>query len=296
MKHRMNLRLFVALGVALLATLPDTARAGFTLGGASDFAVLANVGNHSFQMTSDSSVTGNVGVLFSSGNNNPIQLSGGTITGNLDLSGSFSGSTGGTVTGMTTQNVAAVSNDLTSLTTLSSTLGGELGTTLPSGTSTINASSGMLDSNGNEVFTVTANNFTNFAHTVTINGTASQFVVINVTGNNNISFDAFNLTGGITSDHVLFNLLGSNQNVQVSGGHGGVIMGTILGINENFNMDNATLDGRIFGGNANNFQLVSGFHVVQPAASVPEPASAVMLSMGGIAIALVVKFRRHRAA
>jgi len=296
MNHRIDLRPLLALGVALVATLPGSARAGFMIGGAANYAVIANVGNQQFHLTSDSGVTGNVGLLYTS--SNPFALSGGTITGNVDLQGTFSGSTGGTVTGSINQNVSALTTIYnTTLTNLSSSLGAEPGTTIPNGASSILASNGTLDANGNEVFTITANNFSGLANTVTITGSASQFVVINVTGNNNAAFSAFTLSGGITSDHVLFNILGSNQNVQVSGGHGGVINGIILGINDNFNMDNATVDGRIFGGNASNFQIVSGLHVVQPAASaVPEPSSALMAGLGGIVVAGVVAFRRRRRA
>jgi len=45
-------------------------------------------------------------------------------------------------------------------------------------TLTINASNGVLDGSGNNVFTATALSFVNGA-TLVINGSASQFVVIN---------------------------------------------------------------------------------------------------------------------
>jgi hypothetical protein len=41
-----------------------------------------------------------------------------------------------------------------------------------------------------------------------------------------------------------------------------------LAINDNVNMDNATPDGRIFGGNTSNFSLVSGCLVVQPTGGI----------------------------
>ena len=87
---------------------------------------------------------------------------------------------------------------------LSQTLGLETGTTttITSGGS-INAGSGTLDGSGNRVFTVTSISFPN--GTFTVNGTAADFVVLNIAdgvGNNGLNGSVV-LSGGIVSDRGL---------------------------------------------------------------------------------------------
>jgi choice-of-anchor A domain-containing protein len=299
-------RAAVALSaLALLAFSPllaPQARADINLGDAANYAVIANVGSHAFHLTSDSGVTGNVGLLYTS--SNPFQLSSGTINGNVNLQVTYTGNTGGTVTGSITPNVTQVVTDYNNLSTLSSNLGAVSGsgTVIASNATSLTASSGYAytDGSGNSasLFTISANKFSGLPSAFTINGSATDTVVIDITGNNNVQFSsAFTLSGGITSDHVFFNILGSGQNVQFSGsGHGSTLDGVILAINDNVNIDNATLDGRIFGGNASNFQITSGFHVIQPAvSSVPEPSSmAMVLVIGGLS-GVGYAWRRRRS-
>jgi hypothetical protein len=288
----------LAAALALAAGATPRARADINLGDAANYAVIANVGSHGFHLSSDSVVTGNVGLLYTS--SNPFQLSSGTITGNVDLQGTFTGSTGGTVTGTITPNVAQVVTDYNNLTTLSNNLGSSTvlasAPTISNGATSLTASSGFAytDGSGNSasVFQMTANNFSglNSSSGFTINGTASQTVVIDITGNNNVAFSTpFLLSGGITSDHVFFNILGSNQNVQFSGhGQNTTFNADILTINDNVNFNSITITGRIFGGNANDFSIVSNAFVTQPVgttqfSTTPEPSSlATVLVIAGL--------------
>ena len=103
--------------------------------------------------------------------------------------------------------MSAVSSALTDLNSLSQTLGGETGTALIiSSGGLVNASSGKLDSSGDEVFTLkAASSFP--SGTFTINGNASQTVVVNVPAAvGNFAFKgSLVLTGGLAPDQVLFN-------------------------------------------------------------------------------------------
>lgn len=79
------------------------------------------------------------------------------------------------------------------------------------GTTTINATSGFLDGSGTYVFTASSFSIGN-GNTVTIDGSASDYVVIDISGNSNNKLDgALMLTGGITPDQVLINFTGSGN-------------------------------------------------------------------------------------
>ena len=163
----------------------------------------------------------------------------------------------------------------------------------------ISASSGTLDGNGNEVFTVAANAFNNNSGGLTISGTSSQFVVINI--NNGTSNEALNgpisLTGGITADQVLFNFTGTG-NLQGGSTNGSIENGIFLAPNMNINLSHTTIDGRLFGGAAGrDFQLVSGFNLNAPPAPPPSPAPAppsLALVLTAIPVGLVGWLRGRR--
>jgi len=305
-----------AITVAVLALIASSAvpcRAQFSLGDAANYAVLVEPSLHNFQTTSDSGVTGNVGI---GSPLNSVQLSSGTITGNLDFSGAWptapanpgGGTNYGGTTGPVTENNTGVSNVTSALSTvnsLNSTLGAETGSTLTisGGGQVINATSGTQDGSGNYVFTVASNKFNNDSGGITINGTASQYVVINIdNGTSNESINgAISLSGGITSDHVLFNFVGTGGELG-GAANGAAAYGVFLAPNMKINVNGVTIDGRLFGGGSstsnNDFQLNSLGYVDQPAAaSVPEPSSGVVAAFVGV-IALGwagVRRIRHRS-
>jgi len=299
---------FAFLAFSPLAAVP--CRAQFSLGEAANYAVLVEPNLHNFNLTSDSGVTGNVGI---GSPINSVQLSGGKITGNLDFSGaepSGGPNFGGTVTGTVTANVSNVTSALNTVNSLNSTLGGETGTslTISGGGQVINASSGT-PIGGNEVFTVAAGNFNPGGGSggITINGTASQFVVININnGTSNESINgAISLSGGITSDHVLFNFVGTGGELG-GAANDAVANGVFLAPDMKVNLNSVTIDGRVFGGGSttsnNDFSIVSQAFINAPAShqvgTAPEPSSGVVAGFVGL-IALGwagVRRVRHRSA
>ena len=278
-----------------------SALADFMLGDASNFAVLFEGNTGKTLNFNNSNISGNIGV----GNNGFFASAGGCagnclITGAVEFSapntGQFS-SNNTTIIGGVLYNQPNVQTDLTSLNTLSQNLGSEPGTSLTiTGGGSVNASSGTLDANGNFVFTLSnASNFPN--GTFTINGTSSQFVVVNVP----MSF-SFNgsivLAGGITSDQVLFNFTGGNYST-LSGGdtltistNGATTSGTFLDPNGNIQINHSVLHGRLFGGDSQNMQIVSGVEIDAPPSNVPEPLSSFLV--GGGLIVLGAGIRRLR--
>ena len=159
---------------------------------------------------------------------------------------------------------------------------------------TINASSGILDGGGNRVFSTASVNLNN-ATTLTINGSASDYVVVNVTDNNPAFNGKIVLTGGITSDQVLFNMFGGNYVTHTGGptltisANGQTTTGIFLDPNGGMQMNNTVLNGRFFGGDVQNQQIVSGASIFAP---IPEPASATVLILG--AALGVLQIRRAR--
>jgi hypothetical protein len=147
-----------------------------------------------------------------------------------------------------------VSSAYNTIANLSSTFTGETGTSF-GGSGSITATSGTKDASGNFVFTTTATNFLS-GGALTITGSASDTVVINVTGNNNVQLkNLLSLSGGITDDM--------------------------------FNIDNTIIDGLVIGGSNQDFQLVSGFVLNAPSVvPTPEPTSLTLLGGFGVLGAL----------
>ena len=87
------------------------------------------------------------------------------------------------------------------------------------------------------------------------------------------------LTGGLTSDQVLFNIIGG---ANLTGGHtlsinnnGDILTGTFLDPNGTISMDHSVLNGRLFGGDTHNEQIVSGSLINAPPPAVPEPTTFI---------------------
>ena len=175
-------------------------------------------------------------------------VSGRNITGTQPVSRGGASANGSPAS--VNSNVAAVEGAITTAKALSSTHGAESGSGTAvtiNGTTTIQASAGFLDSSGARLFTASSFSIGN-GHTVTINGSAADYVVIDITGNSGNKLDgALTLTGGITPDQVLINFLGSGGEVG-GAANGATLQGTFLIPNQTVNLNSLTIADHLFGG------------------------------------------------
>jgi len=288
-----SLTILTAFAALLLAALPiQQARAdGFSLGAAANYAVLYEGGGGNQLSITNVTVNGNIGVA----GTGTVQFGGpGTINGSLDFAasntGQFSNTNGSNVGPTSTNyNVGAVQTAMNYVNTLSSTLAGYAGNSVAinvgnGGNQIINASSGNLV-NGNEVFNVTGVSFVNGA-TLTINGDGlGHNVVFNISQSGDGQFGGvINLTGGLTSDNVLFNFVGGanlkgGDSSQLNNNGEAFLTGTFLDPNGAISVVHTDLNGRVFGGDTTNMQIVSGDTITAPM-STPEPSSLALLATG----------------
>jgi hypothetical protein len=174
----------------------------------------------------------------------------------------------------------------------------------------INASAGTLGTtasvDGNalgtyRVFTVTSANFPN--GTFTINGSATDQVVLNIGFSVNLHGEIL-LTGGITPDDVLINVFGGNP-ATFSGGptldvntNGLATYGVFLDPFGSMSAVHTNVQGRFFGGDSVNQQIVSGAHITAPPppTAVPAPPAVILLGSGvPFILGFAIRSRRRQA-
>ena len=288
-----------AAALALSATLAPQAHADIDLGVAANYGILIEPGAKNYQLN-NATIGGNVGI--GTGLTGSVQIAGnGFITGQLQIvDSSESVSNPGNVSGGVFFNQSQVTTAINTVVALGTTFAGETGSalTIVGGGQVINASSGTLDPSGNEVFTVAGNGYNNNSGGITINGTASQFVVINVnnTGNEGIG-GPINLSGGITSDHLFFNFTGSGNfgsTLDVNQTAAFTANGIFFVPNMKVNINNIDIEGRLFGGAAGqDFQTVGGFVLNAPQLpGVPEPSTTVLALVTAIFGLGYARYRR----
>jgi hypothetical protein len=304
-------KLIGALTVCAALASAFQASAGFSLGDAANYAVLYEGNGGNTLSFNNSYLTGNMGI----GGTGQAQLNGpGTITGSVNFSAANTGQysdSGITVTGGVNYNVANVTTALSTVNSLSQSLGLETGTSLAintgSGSQSVNGSLGTLDGSGNRVFTVSSVSFGN-NQTLTITGDGHNVVL-------NVAFAAsFNgrivLAGGLTADQVLINLTPStailaNYNAAYASLSGGPTLtistseatlatsGIFLDPTGDYQINHSVLDGRLFGGDSVNVSIVSGAIIVAP---VPEPTTFIagallLLPLGASTLRIMRKNR-----
>jgi hypothetical protein len=308
------------LGVFAFGTAP--AHADLLRGDASQFVVLSEPTNDQTNFN-NGTLTGDIGI----GSPRQFTISNASVNGNLRFSGAtnttglspdpdpngsvgpFTVSGGGSFNGKVIANDSTVASALTYVNDLSLALGGNAGTntTITSGGS-INASAGALGTtasvDGNplgayRVFTVTSANFPNGMFT--INGSATDQVVLNLGFSANLHGQIL-LAGGITQDHVLINVFGGNP-ATFSGGptldvntNGLSTFGVFLDPFGSMSAVHTDIQGRFFGGDSSNMQIVSGANITSPPPRVPEPSTLLLIgaALAGLGGALRRKGLRRK--
>lgn len=319
---------FLTVAVVMGMAAPHVhATSVFGLGSFGDYAVLVEGGAHTVQLTSDSQITGNLGIgeIGATGTSLDFQGAGDTITGNLDFGGSCNANgsassctnTALNVTvnsGAITPNVAAVGQAIMDATDLYNTYAADAasplnGTLSPnsSGTATTLNISGL--GAGIFVYDISSGWDDSVGFNITGDGLGDQGVVFNITGANNPGFiGAIGLTG-IAADDVIWNVLSTgnlNTETHPSPSHPFSFSGIILDPNGAVNVDNIPFNGRFFGqATTHDFQFVSGAVIVAGPSdpgtadpgdpgdgATPEPASWILTLLG----AGVLAFARRRGA
>lgn len=300
-------------GAAILftVTMAASGEAAVDLGQFLQYGLLINNGVAGGDINT-APVNANIGI----GNiTSSINLHNEVVNGMVDLSGSASSVSGGNISGTQSANlggpaVAAVNTNVTTVSqaitdalAVSTKYGAQSASgtalTLNSTTQTINASAGFLTDDGVRLFTASSLSIGN-GHTITVNGSASDYVVIDVTGTSNNKLDgALALTGGITADHVIVNFTGTSGSLQ-GAANGAALNATFLAPNLAVTLNSLQLNGRIFGGRAGtNFQFVSNALITQPdivdgsvVSAAPEAATWFMMIVGFGALGVMLRSRK----
>ena len=281
----------------------------FTLGAFDTYGLLVNDGVSGGDINT-APVNANIGIGSVTG---PINLHNEVVNGKVDVSGSAATAvSGGAITGTqpvslggapspasVNSNIAGVAAAIAAASGLSTFCGAEaaLGTAVTiNGTTNINATSGFLDPSGARVFSATSFSIGN-GHTVTINGSASDYVVIDITGTSGNKLDgALTLKGGITADQVLINFIGEGGSVQGAANEA-TLSGTFLIPDEAVALNSLIIHGHLFGGEeGTNFQFVSNAFINQPTSAVPEPSTWAMMLLGFAGLGFMAYRRKSKPA
>jgi hypothetical protein len=287
---------YISIGIASLLTIfstPTVWASNIPIGDAANYAILySGLGNNQLSIT-NVTIQGNIGV----GNTGKVANScTSTVNGRLDFSSANTGqfsSTNGANVGPTSVNYgrANVANDLSALSTLSSTLGSaSAGAT---NVSLLNATTQIIDESGGTLLTINGIAYRVFnissvhdqaGQLLTINGDGSgDPVVFDFASNTNLQGDI--VLNSLTADQVLWNFYGGNNgsggpNLSLNNNASSYPLeqwsGILLDPNGAISVVNANLNGRVFGGGDQNMQIVSGDHITAPSIPVPEPSTFVL--------------------
>ena len=128
----------------------------------------------------------------------------------------------------------------------------------------------------------------NITNSITLNGTANDIFIINVTGTLALTGStALGMSGGVGDANILYNFTGSGT---ITTHVNNMVHGTLLAPNYDFILH--SLNGRIIGGQ--NITLMSGAKVNGPSAPVPEPTTLFLLGTGLAGVAAKLRKRRNK--
>jgi uncharacterized repeat protein (TIGR01451 family)/choice-of-anchor A domain-containing protein len=283
------------------------------LGAAGQYGVLymVDAGTHNLSIT-NVTLGANVGVGSGVGGNGIGQatFSGpGTITGRVDFAPGqtnvFNNQNGSNVgPASVNHNVATVTSAISTVTSLNTTLGALTGTSIQiNGTQTINESAGTFHTVGGvtySVFTVTSYS-ENDGKLFTINGDGSgDPVVLNFAGGNlNLGGDVTLTGNGLNDDKVIWNFTSTNQNIQLNNNAssypGVAFHGIILAPHDGIHLVNANLSGRIFGGDNQDMQLVSGLTLHAPIMNTATVTAGSLTASASATITVTGPFKPPQA-
>lgn len=222
---------------------------------AASYAVLyEGAGSHNLQVAGVT-INGNIGV---GGAENVKDIGPSTISGRIDFSAPSQNQFSNTnrsnvISGGVNYNNTAVSTVLNYLNSLNSELGGEAGTPIAiNGNTLIKASSGVLDEDGNRVFSVSSFTAPPNGVLTIVGDAAGDNVVLNFT--KNVNFTDKVVLAGIAPDQVLYNFVGGSNlsggpNLQINpppppgGSAGALIQGIFLDPNGTISINNAQIIG-----------------------------------------------------
>lgn len=188
-----------------------------------------------------------------------------------------------TISGGTFQDAATINAALATVATISNGYSG--GTVL----NLSNANGTVINVSGGTTHQFSVGNVGISGAGLTINGGASDVVVLNISGS--VKFQgAVKLTGGITPDNVLFNVKSAgNNNVQSSGNYmTNLVNADLIDLGGTWNVNEITITGRWFGEDpGGTYQLVSNGYIEQP--TVPEPGTLVLMGTGALGLMGVIR-------
>jgi choice-of-anchor A domain-containing protein len=200
-----------------------------------------------------------VGAEVGIGPNGKLNFSDGQIEGRLLVDPTANSSHLGNVRirdGIVTQNLQMTVDEAIDLSAQAAAMAptqtfGQIG-----GSQTINSAGGINVINVGSVQL-------NGSATLTLNGGANDFFIINVTGKFAMTgSSAIKLTGGIQPAHVLFNVVGRGEQVAFTGKS--VATGVFLAVNRDIADAGATVNGSLIGGMNHQISVVSGSQVIPP--------------------------------
>lgn len=289
--RRLTNRWFVSVALVLCVACVASPVGATTigLGDAGPYTVLALENSRVFMGNDPTTVNGDMGIAA----NSVGALDKGTVTGTTYIDPTASVTVGGSWVGTTAAlNLSTAVADANTASGLFTALGG---TPLADMT----ASLSLTGSGGDNVYALT--NIAMNNKSLTLNGTASDYFIFNVTGKMDWLSSQLVLNG-VSASHVLFNVTGTDPGdpIQLTNA-AGLFQGTLLAPNRGIQADHLTINGQLIGGNATGFgtgtpdkdnatmslhsEVTVNFVAFDP---VPEPSAL----LGGMALFGLIAGRR----